>query len=225
MTETMILDLADRYSDVVDVVLFTKKRESESTGADWYWCFETPTGSHHMLVQAKRPAESMAYGIHSWTVNIPSEIRASGKTQHKTLLDEANDLGVTPIYGLFLPGVRNTCCDEVLHIWPLGWPDDCAEPFLPCGLGFIHVSRAASWHIGQRQVHLTEPPGISLAVLVCCYQAGKSLLEFGRAADRQENYWDMRNDNISFDGVVARISQSVDESPVKGAVRMRVVGE
>ncbi|HUD76010.1 MAG TPA: hypothetical protein VMQ76_13140 [Terracidiphilus sp.] len=94
INETFLLELGRYYSDVVQVVSFTRAAEARLSGADWAWHFETPMGAFQMLIQAKRVEEHIGEPP-DWHVTLPTSTNeATGKTQHQTLLDAAARLGV-----------------------------------------------------------------------------------------------------------------------------------
>jgi hypothetical protein len=222
ITEAMLLDLADKYADVVEVMLFSKSFEARRTGADWLWCFETPTGNHFMLVQAKRPEEPMSHSARSWTIKLPTtKNKTTRKTQHKTLLDSAKALGVTPIYCLFMPAMPTSGCaalegvdfEELYSHWP-HWG--------PRSRGFVPISRASAWSEGSHSVIKWDPPGITLTALVCCTYRQRGTLKASN--ERPDDYWDMQGADLSFDPLVGRILNMGAESGVKGIVKFRVGG-
>lgn len=53
ITETMVAAVQGRFSDHLEIDLFTPAEEAKN-GADWYWQIRTPEGSIHARVQAKR---------------------------------------------------------------------------------------------------------------------------------------------------------------------------
>lgn len=219
LTETMLLDLLDKYSDVVEAVLFTRTVEARKTGADWLWCFDTPRGSQFMLVQAKRPRESMNQFGGTWTIALPQTANENTqKTQHETLLDAAMQLGVRAVYCLFMPARSRSGCTAKGDDW---FMDDLI-PFWPWhrmhGSGFIHLSNALAWRTGSHSIRPWEPPGITLSALVCCEYSGARLI--GRTFD--QGYWAAPSDNLTFGGLVERIRGLGNEINIQGALRFKV---
>lgn len=215
ITEEMILNLVDRFSDVVEAVLFTRTMEARRTGADWLWCFETPRQSHYMLVQAKRPSEPLSVPWHRWTIDLSAELNTvTGKTQHQTLIDAAKQLRIKPMYCLYLPACPRFGCEELGFDWDMAphwyWPR-----IHHCRSGFVHLSKAESWQIGRTQIKFWEPPGITLAALACCEYSGKGT----RGPEREPGYWDAANPEVTFEGLVAQLRE---QNTVAGAIKIRV---
>src|SRR5262249_21664691 len=57
ITEEIASTLKERFTDHIDITLFTHPEE-KSTGADWYWRIQKPSGAIHARVQAKRIRQS-----------------------------------------------------------------------------------------------------------------------------------------------------------------------
>jgi hypothetical protein len=210
LSESVLVHLSTYFSDVVEVVMFTRTVEARKTGADWLWCIDTPSGRYFMLVQAKRPEESMASGLRNWTINFSTKPNQfTSKTQHDTLVSAASKLGVTPSYCFFLPMLASPGCSFPIPIG-LGtrWPY----------LSWIHLIPVSKVAVPKMSVDPIHPIGTSLTDMLCCK------LQSGPSTTDASEIWPLEPMDIEFDELVDRISSDEEFSAIAGAVRFQVEG-
>lgn len=211
LSESMLARLSTMFADVVDVVMFTRMVEARRTGADWLWCLDTPSGRYFMLVQAKRPNESMANGPHPWTVTLSSEPnKHTGKTQHSTLVDAAAALRVTPCYCFFLPAIVQSECEEQVRLARLNF-----WHYPP--LAFIHLLPAAKIAPGTHEFALRRPnSSFTLVELLCCMLAGDKpgIAKFGDDI--------IAPMDLTFENIVERIANNEEFQSISGAMEIRI---
>ncbi|ABQ33473.1 DUF6615 family protein [Bradyrhizobium sp. BTAi1] len=97
ITETVLMDLADRFPGNVFILPFNKRREAQY-GADWAWAFESADGSSvlPMLVQAK--------ALDLFDFEYPEIRRRIGRTKTRQidqLIDTATGWGWPAIYAFY----------------------------------------------------------------------------------------------------------------------------
>lgn len=93
ITETVIAHAAQ----AVTVVPFTQPAEARS-GADWIWWRVDDTGAYGMLVQAKRVKITDG----TWHFDFEYRTRSTQRLQRDVLRETAEELGVLPVYALYL---------------------------------------------------------------------------------------------------------------------------
>lgn len=211
LSESMLAHLSTMFSDVVDVVMFTRTVEARRTGADWIWCIDAPSGRYFMLVQAKRPDESMANGLAKWTITISTKPnKYTSKTQHQTLVDAASALGVTPFYCLFLPGVRTSDCDFSVI-------SSRVTPWYHFPFAFVHLLPASAVTPPTLTIHsLRTHPCRTLVELVCCMFAG------GQGAMAGDDYWRLVPQDSTFEEMVESIADNENLQSISGAIHIQV---
>lgn len=84
-------------SRAVTVVPFTQHAEAVS-GADWIWWWVDSAGAYGMLVQAKRVTVTRD----GWHFGFGYKTKGSGSSQREALCSTAAELGVLPVYALYL---------------------------------------------------------------------------------------------------------------------------
>lgn len=96
--ETTITEIVtSRAARAVHVVPFTQPAEGLS-GADWVWWWVDPSSAYGMLVQAKR----VAIEAESWSFDFDYQSPKAKQSQRTVLRSTAAELGVLPVYALYL---------------------------------------------------------------------------------------------------------------------------
>lgn len=96
--EPAITEMVMAYAaQAVTVVPFTQPAESVS-GADWVWWWVDGTSAYGMLVQAKR----LTITDDAWSFDFGYRVGHSSKLQRELLMRSASELGLVPVYALYL---------------------------------------------------------------------------------------------------------------------------
>ena len=93
ITESNLLELRRRHSDVIHLRTFSKIQESKN-GADWEWYIIGMVRHLAMRVQAKRVQRNNV-------LRIRHTVGQTGKQQHKLLIDKAKADGMKPMYCIY----------------------------------------------------------------------------------------------------------------------------
>ena len=102
ITESNLLELKRRHSDVVCLRTFTKHRESE-LGADWEWCIRGHVRTLAMRIQAKRVQRDDV-------LKIGYKVRRFDKQQLDLLIEMAKKENFRPMYCIY-------CTESQRKIW------------------------------------------------------------------------------------------------------------
>lgn len=96
--ETSITEIVIAHAArAVTVVPFTQQAEARS-GADWVWWWMDSAGGYGMLVQAKRVTVTGG----SWSFGFDYKTNRAERPQREVLLSAAAQLGLLPVYALYL---------------------------------------------------------------------------------------------------------------------------
>ena len=93
ITESNLLELRRRHSDLVHLRTFSKYQESKN-GADWEWYIIGKVRSLAMRVQAKRVQRNNV-------LRIRHTVGQTGKQQHELLIETANADNMRPMYCIY----------------------------------------------------------------------------------------------------------------------------
>lgn len=224
MTEDMLLRLCNHYSDVVDVITFDRIVEGRETGADWLWWFDTPSGSHAMLIQAKRTVEHMSRFHGRWEIRRSSDRNSvTDKTQHKALLDAGENLRVKPFYAIYAPVLRLHSCKQLEELAVEWFPFlDFPHPLWHRWTSISIVDATVQPPTGNLSIDPFSPPGVSLAYFICC------LLPSGGAPDKEnyEKFSSPAPEGKTFEDIVTQIAeQAAVTNRIAGATRVKVTPE
>ena len=101
ITETLLLELKERFPDAIKVTSFTKPEEAEN-GADWFWMIKLPNGKNfRCLVQAKK--------IDKTGTNFGSFLTYTAKNQKTSqidnLINKAPNFHANAVYALYVNSV------------------------------------------------------------------------------------------------------------------------
>ena len=99
ITETLLLELKERFEDAVYVTSFSKQDEEPRYGADWFWSIKLPSGKYfNCLVQAKKiDAAGLDFGNF-----LSKKTKKSGRVQIDSLISTAHSIDINPIYVFYL---------------------------------------------------------------------------------------------------------------------------
>lgn len=223
MAEDMLMRLTNLYSDIVSVITFDKSIEGRATGADWLWWFDTPSGAQTMLIQAKRPAEHMTHFNlrNQWTISRSTKKNwKTRKTQHQTLLDAADFLGVKPVYAIYAPVLREQWCQELYRFHGFHWPI-WNTPIL-CN-SFISIIEATTLKkTGNIPIDPLYPLDVSLVYIICCPFSNRG----SRDKQNYEVFASLAPKQQTFEKLVAQVTELNQETNrIAGAIRIIITNE